>query len=73
MLKELDKEILESGSTLFHHLCALTMWQHLQVLLIGGSTGTMLEALQVVGEGHDGSLNEVRSLLDYLPHISLCN
>ncbi|KAI5671315.1 hypothetical protein M9H77_11679 [Catharanthus roseus] len=58
MLKELDKEILESGSTLFHHLCALTMWQHLQVLLIGGSTGTMLEALQVVGEGHDGSLNE---------------
>ena len=31
----------------------------LQVLLIGGSTGTMLEALQVVGDGHDGSLGEV--------------
>lgn len=27
-----------------------------QVLLIGGSTGTMLEALEVVGDGHDGSL-----------------
>ena len=33
-----------------------------QVLLIGGSTGTMLEALHVVGDGHDGhdgSLGEV--------------
>lgn len=34
-----------------------------QVLLIGGSTGTMLEALQVVGDGHDGSLGDV----SYLP------
>lgn len=30
-----------------------------QVLLIGGSTGTMLEALEVVGEGHDAPLGEV--------------
>ncbi|GMJ05414.1 Na+/H+ antiporter 6, ARABIDOPSIS NA+/H+ ANTIPORTER 6 [Hibiscus trionum] len=30
----------------------------LSVLLIGGSTGTMLEALQVVGDGHDGHLGE---------------
>ncbi|CAK9182201.1 unnamed protein product [Ilex paraguariensis] len=28
------------------------------VLLIGGSTGTMLEALQVVGDGHGGPLGE---------------
>ncbi|THG01350.1 hypothetical protein TEA_010241 [Camellia sinensis var. sinensis] len=28
------------------------------VLLIGGSTGTMLEALQVVGDNHDGPLAE---------------
>ena len=39
----------------------------LQVLLIGGSTGTMLEALEVVGDGHDGSLGEVS-----LP-VNLCN
>lgn len=32
-----------------------------QVLLIGGSTGTMLEALQVVGDAHDGHLGEVSS------------
>lgn len=31
----------------------------LQVLLIGGSTGIMLEALEVVGDGHEGSLVEV--------------
>ncbi|KAK4588762.1 hypothetical protein RGQ29_019675 [Quercus rubra] len=33
-----------------------------QVLLIGGSTGTMLEALHAVGDGHDGhdgSLGEI--------------
>lgn len=35
----------------------------LQVLLIGGSTGTMLEALQVIGDGHDGgSPGEVSSV-----------
>lgn len=33
----------------------------LQVLLIGGSTGTMLEALQVVGDGHESTLGEVSS------------
>lgn len=32
-----------------------------QVLLIGGSTGTMLEALQVVGDANDGPLGEVSS------------
>lgn len=31
----------------------------LQVLLIGGSTGTMLEALKVVGDGRDGPVGEV--------------
>lgn len=30
-----------------------------QVLLIGGSTGTMLEALHVVGDSHGGHLGEV--------------
>lgn len=30
-----------------------------QVLLIGGSTGTMLEALEVVGDGHSSPLGEV--------------
>ncbi|KHG02521.1 Sodium/hydrogen exchanger 6 -like protein [Gossypium arboreum] len=33
----------------------------LTVLLIGGSTGTMLEALQVVGDGHDAHLGEILS------------
>lgn len=33
----------------------------MQVLLIGGSTGTMLEALEVVGDGHDVPLGEVES------------
>lgn len=55
----------------------------MQVLLIGGSTGTMLESLQVVGEGHDGSpgeghdglLDDVRSLFDYLDiaFVSFCS
>lgn len=32
----------------------------MQVLLIGGSTGTMLEALQVIGgDTHDGHLTDV--------------
>lgn len=39
----------------------LFFWTILQVLLIGGSTGTMLEALQVVGDGHDAPLGEVSS------------
>ncbi|MBA0694952.1 hypothetical protein Goari_005212, partial [Gossypium aridum] len=33
----------------------------LTVLLIGGSTGTMLEALEVVGDGHDAHLGEILS------------
>ena len=37
-------------------------FENFQVLLIGGSTGTMLEALQVVGDSddHEYSLTEVR-------------
>ncbi|KAJ4975272.1 hypothetical protein NE237_000378 [Protea cynaroides] len=43
------------GQTIFTATTAIVV---LTVLLIGGSTGTMLEALQVVGDGHDGPLNE---------------
>lgn len=32
------------------------------MLLIGGSTGTMLEALEVVGDSHDTSLGDVSQL-----------
>lgn len=32
------------------------MWFFMQVILVGGSTGTMLEALEVVGDGQDGAL-----------------
>lgn len=39
------------GQTIFSATTAIVV---LTVLLIGGSTGTMLEALQVVGDGHDG-------------------
>ncbi|KAK1268528.1 Sodium/hydrogen exchanger 6 [Acorus gramineus] len=39
-------------------LTATTAIVVLTVLLIGGSTGTMLEALEVVGDGHDGPLGE---------------
>ncbi|CAN1336357.1 Sodium/hydrogen exchanger 6 [Linum perenne] len=38
------------GQTIFTATTAIVV---LTVLLIGGSTGTMLEALQVVGEGHE--------------------
>ncbi|XP_024021472.1 sodium/hydrogen exchanger 6 isoform X2 [Morus notabilis] len=41
------------GQTIFTATTAIVV---LTVLLIGGSTGTMLEALQVVGDGHDGPL-----------------
>lgn len=37
----------------------LTWYYVMQVLLIGGSTGTMLETLHVVGDTHDGHLNDV--------------
>ncbi|KAI6704783.1 hypothetical protein NL676_007745 [Syzygium grande] len=43
------------GQTIFTATTAIVV---LTVLLIGGSTGTMLEALQVVGDTHDGSLGE---------------
>ncbi|KAG5252364.1 sodium/hydrogen exchanger [Salix suchowensis] len=43
------------GQTIFTATTAIVV---LTVLLIGGSTGTMLEALQVVGDDHDGSLSE---------------
>ncbi|XP_073058785.1 sodium/hydrogen exchanger 6-like [Primulina huaijiensis] len=43
------------GQTIFTATTAIVV---LTVLLIGGSTGTMLEALEVVGEGHDGPLGE---------------
>lgn len=43
------------GQTIFTATTAIVV---LTVLLIGGSTGTMLEALQVVGDGHEVSLVE---------------
>nr|WFD52750.1 NHX4 [Nitraria sibirica] len=43
------------GQTIFTATTAIVV---LSVLLIGGSTGTMLEALQVVGDGLDGPLSE---------------
>ncbi|KAF2318136.1 hypothetical protein GH714_000599 [Hevea brasiliensis] len=46
------------GQTIFTATTAIVV---LTVLLIGGSTGTMLEALQVVGDGHDGSMREFQS------------
>ncbi|OIT08573.1 sodiumhydrogen exchanger 6 [Nicotiana attenuata] len=43
------------GQTIFTATTAIVV---LTVLIIGGSTGTMLEALEVVGDGHTGSLGE---------------
>ncbi|KAL6546916.1 Sodium/hydrogen exchanger 6 [Orobanche minor] len=43
------------GQTIFTATTAIVV---LTVLLIGGSTGTMLEALQVVGDGLDSPLGE---------------
>lgn len=43
------------GQTIFTATTAIIV---LTVLLIGGSTGTMLEALQVVGDGLEGTLGE---------------
>ncbi|KAL6281820.1 hypothetical protein ACE6H2_012749 [Prunus campanulata] len=43
------------GQTIFTATTAIVV---LTVLLIGGSTGTMLEALQVVGDGLEGTLGE---------------
>lgn len=43
------------GQTIFTATTAIVV---LTVLIIGGSTGTMLEALEVVGDGQSGSLDE---------------
>ncbi|XP_051128917.1 sodium/hydrogen exchanger 6-like [Andrographis paniculata] len=43
------------GQTIFTATTAIVV---LTVLLIGGSTGTMLESLQVIGDCHDSSLGE---------------
>lgn len=43
------------------HVYYTHILDNIQVLLIGGSTGTMLEALKVVGDGHDGHFGEVSS------------
>ncbi|PWA45600.1 sodium/hydrogen exchanger 6 [Artemisia annua] len=43
------------GQTIFTATTAIVV---LTVLLIGGSTGTMLETLHVVGDTHDGHLND---------------
>ncbi|CAK7323398.1 unnamed protein product [Dovyalis caffra] len=43
------------GQTIFTATTAIVV---LTVLLIGGSTGTMLEALQVVGDDHDVPLSD---------------
>ncbi|GJZ09409.1 sodium/hydrogen exchanger 6 [Tanacetum coccineum] len=43
------------GQTIFTATTAIVV---LTVLLIGGSTGTMLETLHVVGDAHDGHLND---------------
>ncbi|KAJ0965203.1 hypothetical protein J5N97_026341 [Dioscorea zingiberensis] len=45
------------GQTIFTATTAIVI---LTVLLIGGSTGTMLEALEVVGDGHNSPLGETR-------------
>ncbi|XP_008811144.2 sodium/hydrogen exchanger 6-like isoform X2 [Phoenix dactylifera] len=47
------------GQTIFTATTAIVV---LTVLLIGGSTGTMLEALKVVGDGHNGRLGDHMSL-----------
>ncbi|KAJ0256666.1 Sodium/hydrogen exchanger 6 [Hirschfeldia incana] len=43
------------GQTIFTATTAIVV---VTVLLIGGSTGTMLEALEVVGDGHDTTLGD---------------
>lgn len=43
------------GQTIFTATTAIVV---LTVLLIGGSTGTMLEALEVVGDGHDRPISD---------------
>lgn len=45
--------VASTAEYLIHHWFSREM---VQVLLIGGSTGTMLEALEVVGDVHDVQL-----------------
>jgi len=46
---------------IIHRLRFLSIAVIFQVLLIGGSTGKMLEALEVVGDDLDDSMSEVNS------------
>lgn len=45
----------------------------MQVLLIGGSTGKMLEALEVVGDGHNVQSGEVILRSFQLCSSSICS
>ncbi|KAL6197778.1 hypothetical protein ACLB2K_027572 [Fragaria x ananassa] len=49
------------GQTIFTATTAIVV---LTVLLIGGSTGTMLEALQVVGDGHESTMSTLGETFD---------
>lgn len=49
----------------------LTRYLIVQVLLIGGSTGTMLEALHVVGDTHESHLTDVSFAFDI--HLHICS
>ncbi|KAI3745311.1 hypothetical protein L1987_58422 [Smallanthus sonchifolius] len=51
------------GQTIFTATTAIVV---LTVLLIGGSTGTMLEALQVVGDTHEAHLTDVSIAVDII-------
>ncbi|KAK8696671.1 hypothetical protein V6N13_001803 [Hibiscus sabdariffa] len=64
-------DLLEGhGQIIFTATTAIVV---LMVLLIVGSTGTMLEALQVVGDGHDGEGYEIEVSLDaFFTCTNLC-
>ncbi|CAL9203539.1 unnamed protein product [Musa hybrid cultivar] len=51
------------GKTIFTATTAIIV---LTVILVGGSTGTMLEALEVVGDGQDGALETIESNNGYI-------
>ncbi|KAJ8465820.1 hypothetical protein OPV22_028372 [Ensete ventricosum] len=51
------------GKTIFTATTAIIV---LTVILVGGSTGTMLEALDVVGDGQDGALETIESNNGYI-------
>ncbi|KAI3795653.1 hypothetical protein L1987_38310 [Smallanthus sonchifolius] len=54
------------GQTIFTATTAIVV---LTVLLIGGSTGTMLEALQVVGDTHEAHLTDVSIAVDIIAKL----